>query len=265
MNGPERIEQAIRMTNTVGHPALAAFITAGFPQREGFVDLIDRVATAADIVEIGVPFTDPMADGVTIQRSSQVALADGVTLRWILEATRAATCTTPLVLMSYLNPLLAYRIERLATDAVSAGVSGFIIPDLPFEESESIRDVFDKAGLALIQLVTPVTPEDRLGQLCRASRGFVYAVTTTGITGGGGGSDFEAAARYLQSVKDLSPIPVLAGFGIRSAAQLNTVAEHTHGGIVGSALIEVLDRGDDPVAFLRSLRPSVSQENGDRK
>ena len=264
MNGQERIEQAIRTTHAAGHPALAAFITAGFPRREGFAELIDTIAGAADVVEIGVPFTDPMADGVTIQHSSQVALSAGVTLHWILETIRKVTCTTPLILMSYLNPLLAYRIDRLAADAVTAGVSGFIIPDLPFEESESIRETFEAAGLALIQLVTPVTPEDRLARLCRASRGFVYAVTMTGTTGKGGDTVFEGAADYLKRVQALSPIPVLAGFGIRQASQLTTVAEHTHGGIVGSALIEVLDRGDDPVAFLRSLRPSLPDPRGER-
>jgi tryptophan synthase alpha chain len=184
VTGAERIEQAIRTRNSAGQTALVAYLTAGFPAREHFHQHLTAIAEYADIVEIGVPFTDPMADGVTIQRASFAALKSGVTLAWILdELEERAPHSTPLVLMSYLNPLLAFGLERLPRAAVRAGVAGFIVPDLPFEEGEEWRAALAAVGIALVQMVTPVTPPPRLGKLCAASHGFVYAVTMTGTTG----------------------------------------------------------------------------------
>jgi len=262
--GASAIEDAIRAVNESGRPALSAFLTAGFPDCESFLPLLRDVAAEADLVEIGVPFSDPMADGVTIQRSSRVALEAGVNLPWILDSVQQLPRSAPLVLMGYLNPFLAYGLERLAENAAKAGVSGLIVPDLPLEECAPLRDAADSAGLALIQLVTPVTPADRLGTLCEASRGFVYAVTMTGTTGSkksaaSAGASFDD---YLRSVRDASKLPVLAGFGIRSAEQLARVGEQAHGAIVGSALIETLERNEDPVAFLRGLRGGKATDEG---
>ena len=210
---------------------------------------------AADVIEIGVPFTDPMADGATIQRASFAALADGVTLPWILETLRAAPSrgTTPIILMSYLNPLLAYGLERLPRAAAAAGVAGFIVPDLPFEESADLGQALDREGLALVQMVTPVTPDARLATLCAAAQGFVYAVTMTGTTGKSAAVPTDVLA-YMDRVKRVSPVPVCAGFGIRSREQVALFGGHVDGVIVGSALVETLERGEDPGAFLESLR-----------
>ena len=237
-------------------PALVAFITAGFPDPDGFLPLLAEVAEAADAVEIGVPFTDPMADGVTIQRSSQAALASGVSLTWILEqlAGRDFELASPVLLMSYLNPLLAFGYDTLAARALEAGVSGFIVPDLPYEEGAPFRDALDTHGLALVQLVTPATPPDRLGTLCRSSQGFVYAVTRTGITGGAADLP-QTAVEYLANVSAASDLPVCAGFGVRSRKQVEEIGKHADGVIVGSALIEALERGESPGAFLTGLRP----------
>ena len=237
-------------------PALVAFVTAGFPDPNGFLRLLAEVAEAADAVEIGVPFTDPMADGVTIQRSSQAALANGVSLGWILDqlAARDFELASPVLLMSYLNPLLAFGYDALAARAVEAGVSGFIVPDLPYEESAPLRDALQAHGLALVQLVTPATPPDRLRALCQSSQGFVYAVTRTGITGGA--ADFpQEAAEYLAAVSAASDLPVCAGFGVRSRDQVEKIGNHADGVIVGSALIEALERGESPAEFLAELRP----------
>ena len=255
--GSTHIERSIRTAATGGRPALAGFLTAGFPQMASFADLVDAVASVVDVVEIGVPFTDPMADGVTIQESSRQALRDGVNLQWILDVVRAQRHDTPIVLMSYLNPLLALGIDDLGRQAAAAGVSGFIVPDLPCEECLPVRSVLQDAGLALIQLVTPITPPDRVRHLCELSQGFVYAVTRTGVTGASSDRTSDMLD-YLDRVRAVSPIPVLAGFGIRAPSHVSTVASHVDGVIVGSALIEVLARGDDPVAFLRNLR----DENG---
>jgi tryptophan synthase alpha chain len=261
--GPSQaIADAIHAANAAGRPALVAFLTAGFPSREQFEGDLLAVAEEADVVEIGVPFTDPMADGMTIQRSSEAALAAGVTLDWILSTVAGRDWPAPLLLMSYLNPLLSLGEQGLARRASESGVAGFICPDLPFEESAPMREAFAAYDLALVQLVTPVTPEDRLRKLCAASRGFVYAVTVAGVTGGsragapGGDAapDLTEVAQYLARVREASDIPVCAGFGIRSPQQVRALAPHADGLIVGSALVETLEAGKDPAAFIRHLK-----------
>lgn len=255
MAAGDAISETIRKAKAGGRPALVAYITAGFPQRETFLQQLAAVADAADVVEIGVPFTDPMADGTTIQRSSRAALAQGVSLRWILSELSGPRAKTraPLLLMSYLNPLLAYGLERLPEDAARAGVAGFIVPDLPFEECAEVRDALAARGLALVQFVTPVTPTERIQMLSAASSGFVYAVTMTGTTGKNVAVPPEVL-EYFAHVKRISPLPVCAGFGIRSREQVERLAPHVDGVVVGSALVEVLERGADPAEFLRGLR-----------
>ena len=255
MPARDSISTAIRNRRATGQPALIAYVTAGFPKKEGFIQQLNAVAAEADVVEVGVPFTDPMADGPTIQRSSRVALEQGVSLRWILqELTRAEVKPqAPLLLMSYLNPLLAYGVDKLPDDAARAGIAGFIVPDLPFEESHELRNALDARGLALVQFVTPVTPIERMQMLCEGSGGFIYAVTMTGTTGKNVAVP-EEVLQYFERVKKISPVPVCAGFGIRSREQVQRLAPFIDGAIVGSALVEVLERGEDPAKFLRSLR-----------
>jgi len=251
----DTIAEAIRSASSHGGPALVAFMTAGFPARAGFAADLLKVGEAADVIEIGVPFSDPMADGMTIQRSSRAALADGVTLDWILAelTTLAKRLRAPLLLMSYLNPLLAHGLVRLPGEARAAGIAGFIVPDLPFEECAELRAALEGEGIALVQMVTPVTPQARLVTLARESQGFVYAVTMTGTTGKDAAVP-DAVLDYLDRVRAASAVPVCAGFGIRHAAQVARLAGHADGVIVGSALVEVLERGEDPAAFLRSLK-----------
>jgi tryptophan synthase alpha chain len=251
----DAISAAIRASVAKGRPALVGFLTAGFPTRRQFKANLAAVAAACDVVEIGVPFSDPMADGTTIQRASFVALGDGVTLTWILEElkSRAERPAAPILLMSYLNPLLKFGLDALSREAASAGVAGFIVPDLPFEESAEFARALEAQGLALIQMVTPVTPPDRLAMLCREAKGFVYAVTMTGTTG----KSAEVPADvldYMDRVKRCSTVPVCAGFGIRSREQVARFAGHVDGVVVGSALVEVLERGEDVRPFLQSLR-----------
>jgi tryptophan synthase alpha chain len=249
------ITEAIRNAKASGRPALVGWVTAGFPQRETFLQQLSAVADASDVVEIGVPFTDPMADGATIQRASRAALAQGVSLKWILAQLSGPRpkLRAPLLLMSYLNPLLAYGLERLPEDAARAGISGFIVPDLPFEECADLRAALAARGLALVQLVTPVTPTERIEMLSAASSGFIYAVTMTGTTGKNAPVSADAL-EYFTRVKRISPLPVCAGFGIRSREQVERLAPHVDGVVVASALVEMLERGEDPAAFLRSLR-----------
>ncbi len=255
MQPHESISAAIESANTEKRTGLVPFITAGYPEPAGFLDTLRAIAKVGDVVEIGVPFSDPMADGMTIQRSSYAAIENGVTLKWIFDQLESAKgqIETPIVFMSYLNPLLAFGFENLAQRALDTGVCGFIVPDLPFEECAEIRDALEAKGIGLIQLVTPATPPDRLEMLARESRGFLYAVTITGITGGDSGLPTDLAD-YLDRVSKVSPLPVCAGFGIRAAEDVVNVGKHAAGAIVGSALVEVLEKGDDPAEFLKQLR-----------
>jgi tryptophan synthase alpha chain len=251
----DTISAAIRAAAAAGRPAVVGFMTGGFPDRASFRRNLAAIGGEADVVEIGVPFSDPMADGMTIQRASFAALQGGFTLPWLLGELEQMQPRprAPLLLMSYLNPLLAYGLDRLPEAAARAGVAGFIIPDLPYEESAETRAALDRVGLALVQMVTPVTPVARLKMLCEASQGFVYAVTMTGTTGRQVAVPDEVLD-YMDRVRAVSPVPVCAGFGIRSAEQVARMKGHVDGVVVGSALVEVLERRDDPAAFLRALR-----------
>jgi len=258
MTPGEKISAAI--SSAPDGMAIVAFLTAGFPKREKFEEHLTAIGNAADVVEIGVPFTDPMADGMTIQRSSREALAQGFTLRWLLDTLQrmqrdARLPGAPLVLMSYLNPLLAFGLEKLAAEAAKSGVCGFIVPDLPYDESADFRAALADHGIALIQMVTPVTRPQRLAELCAATQGFVYAVTMTGTTGRSASVPGDVT-RYLDTVRAASKVPVCAGFGIRGREQVEQLKGHVAGVIVGSALVEVLESGQDAAAFLRALRPN---------
>jgi len=255
----DAVSAAIQAAAAKGRPALVGFLTAGFPTRLGFKDNLAAVASVCDVVEVGVPFSDPMADGTTIQRASFAALAGGVTLPWILEELGSITCrhSAPILLMSYLNPLLSVGLDSLPRKAAAAGVAGFIVPDLPFEESGDLKQALEREGLALVQMVTPVTPPERLAMLCREAKGFVYAVTMTGTTGTHQGLTSEVpleVLEYMDRVKACANVPVCAGFGIRSREQVACFAGHVDGVVVGSALVEALERGEDVRTFLRSLR-----------
>jgi tryptophan synthase alpha chain len=237
MSGHDTISAAIRSAVAQGEPALVAFMTAGYPSRERFREHLQAVAAGADVVEIGVPFTDPMADGVTIQRSSHAALAQGVSLRWIFSELEAMQrVKTPVLLMSYLNPLLAFGVARL-----------------PLDESAELQAALDACQIALVQMVTPVTKPERMQQLCAGSQGFVYAVTMTGTTGKNVAVPAEVIG-YLDRVRELASVPVCAGFGIRSREQVELLKGHVDGVVVGSALVEVLERGENATEWLQRLR-----------
>lgn len=250
-----RIEQRFAALKRAGRAGLVTYLTCGDPDAASFARILEGLPQAgADLIEIGVPFSDPMADGVTIQRASEQALRAGVTLRWILEQLEALPKQpTPLLLMSYFNPLLAYGLSSLVADAARVGVCGFIVPDLPFDEGGELARLCERDGLALVQMVTPVTTRERLAKVAAASHGFVYAVTMTGTTGHSvsGGADL---SDYLERVRRAASVPVCAGFGIRTRAQVEALRGRVDGVVVGSALVEVLERGESASQFLRSLR-----------
>ena len=249
------VETAINNAIESGQTALIPFFTAGYPCLDKFTSDLIAISEVGDVVEIGIPFSDPMADGMTIQRSSHQALQNGVNLKWIFNQIESVSekIQAPLVMMSYLNPLLAFGYEALAKRAKSVGVGCFIVPDLPLEESHDLRTALEGMDLGLIQLITPATPKQRMIELCAASRGFIYAVTMTGITGSEQGLA-PNLKNYLDQITALSKIPVCAGFGVRSAEDVKMIGCHASGAIVGSALVEAMESESDYVGFLVQLR-----------
>lgn len=252
MTGSKYIEERIKAPKASG-PALIPFITAGYPNAEDFKQTLFEISKKADVIEIGVPFSDPMADGVTIQRSSHMAIENGVTLKWIFNQLKEINLDTPIVLMSYLNPLYVFGMEELVKASLESGVDGFIVPDLPIEESKEFNDRLFEAGLALIQLVTPATPKDRIEMITNQSSGFIYAVTVKGVTGGEDALSADVTD-YLKQVQEISKIPVCAGFGIREKSDVEMLANHVDGIIVGSAIVETIEQGNSPTEFLDQLK-----------
>ena len=252
MTGSKYIEERIKAPKASG-PALIPFITAGYPNAEDFKQTLFEISKKADVIEIGVPFSDPMADGVTIQRSSHMAIENGVTLKWIFNQLKEINLDTPIVLMSYLNPLYVFGMEELTKASLESGVDGFIVPDLPIEESKELNDRLSEAGLALIQLVTPATPKDRIEMITNQSSGFIYAVTIKGVTGGEDALSSDVTD-YLKQVQEIAKIPVCAGFGIREKSDVEMLANHVDGIIVGSAIVETIEKGNSPTEFLDQLK-----------
>ncbi len=221
--------------------ALVAYVTAGDPDLAATARLLPALAAAgADILEVGVPFSDPMADGPVIQAACQRALAAGATLPGILEMLRGIRdrLTAPVVLFSYYNVLLQYGIEKLAADSVAAGIAAWLVVDMPAEEAGEIEPALHKHGLCRITLLAPTTPPDRAARLAGAAKGFVYYITVTGVTGARSELPADLAAN-LETLQKLSAVPVVAGFGISSPEQARTVAAHAAGVVVGSALVKL--------------------------
>ena len=244
-----RIDRRFAELKTEGRAALVTFLTAGDPDPETSLALVQALpAAGADVIELGMPFTDPMADGPAIQMSSQRALKAGQTLKKTLELVRAfrgSDDATPLVLMGYYNPIYVYGVDRFLRDAKSAGVDGLIIVDLPPEEDEELCLPALKAGLNFIRLATPTTDDKRLPAVLANTSGFVYYVSITGITGAAT-PDARKVAAAVARIKRHTKLPVAVGFGVRTAEQAAGIASGADGVVVGSALVSVLKGSLDP-------------------
>ncbi len=242
--------------------ALALFLTAGFPTLEATVPLVLGLEQAgADIIEIGMPFSDPIADGPVIQESSAVALNNGVTLSTIVKTVEAirATSSIPIVLMGYLNPILRYGPQHFFDDVASAGADGIILPELSLEESGHFEDSISSAGIAHIYLVTPTSSEERIRRIDEVCEGFLYCVSTTGVTGGIG---VTVSDEYLGRVKKAAvQNPVLVGFGINGPEEAARYAALTDGIIVGSALLARLswEESNKTLLWVRSLKDAIQR------
>lgn len=249
-----------------GRKALIPYITAGDPDLATTVAIMHAlVAAGADIIELGVPFSDPMADGPTIQRANERALARGVSLAAILDAVRtfrSADPSTPVVLMGYANPIEAMGVERFAERAHDSGVDGVLVVDYPPEEAEPLSSLLRARAIDMIFLVAPTTSESRMRELARAARGYVYYVSLTGVTGARN-LDLNRARGKLERLRVHTALPIGVGFGIRDAATAREVARFADAVVIGSALVETIERAArertvaEAAAFIRTVRQAM--------
>lgn len=250
------VESALRRRMEGGRKNLVPFFTAGFPNREVFLDLLRGAENiGCDAIEVGIPFSDPIADGPSIQYSNQQVLREGMSVAKALALIADSRIETPILIMGYLNPILAYGFGRFVSDARSAAVSGLIIPDLPLDAWSRAQRGMDTGCLSdeleMVLLVAPTTTDKRMSAIGGATRGFLYAVTVTGTTGAraslGPGVD-----SFLRNARSATRHPVLAGFGISNPKNARAIARHCDGVIVGSALIERIRNGSGSGAVRRA-------------
>ena len=246
-----RLESALRAG---GDLKLVAYLMAGHPHKKRSIDVGKRLAASGiAALEIGIPHSDPLADGPMIQRAGQVALEQGMTVAGALEVAAAvATEGVPVVLMTYINPVLSYDPRRFAAEAAQAGVAGVIVPDLPIEEAEPVAGWLRSASLDTVFMVAPTTPPERISAIASHTTGFVYCVTVTGITGARKELP-EGMPSLLAEVKKRTSLPVAAGFGISRQDHLKALRGHADAAVVGSAIVDEIERGGDGVALVREL------------
>jgi tryptophan synthase alpha chain len=257
-----RIQSIFSITK---QPVLNIYFTAGYPTLDSTLTVMDLLANAGvDIIEIGMPYSDPLADGPVIQESSSIAIANGMTIELLFSQLKAcrsqpALSKTGIVLMGYMNPVLQYGFNRFCADAANAGVDGLILPDLPeYEFEKEYGEIIKAYGLDFIFLVTPETSEERVRKLDSLSTGFLYAVSSSATTGGE--TSFNLVSNYLQKLQSYQlKNPVMVGFGIKDKASFDAVAANSQGAIIGSAFIKTLSNNASlnelVPSFVKSIRP----------
>ena len=264
-----RIGERFQKLAAHGRKGFIPFVTAGDPDLDTSLSILLTLADrGADVIELGVPFSDPMADGPTIQRSSQRALSNGVALADVLALARKFRDSndTPLVLFSYLNPLLSYGFERLSRDAAAAGVDGILITDAVDDEAAEFSRLLEASGLDLISLIAPTTTDERLKRIADNSRGFLYAVSRAGVTGAQQDVS-SSASKLVERARMFTDLPIAVGFGISTAEQISNVWSFADAAVVGSAIVKVIEEsiGGNPVEavdkFVSGLVPRFAKSN----
>ena len=239
--------------------ALIPYLTAGFPTPELSLEALRVVAAAgADFIEVGVPFSDPLADGPTIQRSTQAALDHGMTVARVLEQIHRAGLAIPVIVMTYLNPVLAFGLERFLREAAAAGVAGLLLTDFPVGADPTLEETVGGSPLALIRLIAPTTTADRLARAVRGARGFLYLISRLGVTGARDRVPPDLG-EHVTRVRAASPLPLAVGFGISTPAQAGAAAALADGVVVGSAVVDALGAGGPDAAgrLVRELATAV--------
>ena len=258
-----RIESKFKELKEKGKAALVTYITAGDPSLEYTPDIVSKLEeSGADIIELGVPFSDPMADGPTIQLASERALQNGTTVRGVLDVVRKVRqhSNVPIILFGYYNPFLAYGLERFSIDARDAGVDGVLVVDLPPEEAGEFKVHADKTGLNLVFLLAPTSTADRIKLVSENASGFVYLVSVTGVTGARPEMSYSLES-LVQEIKKYTRLPVGIGFGVSTPEQANGIARFADAVIVGSALVRIIEKHghsrkkllEEASLFVRSL------------
>ena len=247
----QRLAAAVRAD---GDLKLIGYVMAGHPDAKRSIEVGKRLAASGiAALEIGIPYSDPLADGPVIQRAGQAALAAGMNVSGALEVAQAVAAEgAPVVLMTYVNPVLSYDPRRFAADAAQAGVAGVIVPDLPAEESEPVASWLRSAGLDVIFLVAPTSPEERIRNICAHSSGFVYCVTVTGITGARRSLP-RGLKGMLANVRKHTELPLAAGFGISRPEHMQSLRGVADAAVVASAIVSEIDRGGDGVPLVKEL------------
>lgn len=264
MNGLEHIELTFKQVRSQNRAALMPYFTIGFPTIEKSLEVIKAISqSGADVLELGIPFSDPLADGPTIQHSTQKALEGGTTVARCLELVaelRKQGVIQPLLLMGYYNPILAYGLNDFVEEAAAAGADGFIIPDLPLEEADAMESACRNHQCALIYLVAPTSPTNRIAQIAAHTTGFLYLVSLTGVTGARESLP-ENLQVFIQRVRSTTNVPLAVGFGISTPEQARTVGQIADGVIVGSALIRTVEGAPYPskaaANFVSALRQAM--------
>jgi tryptophan synthase alpha chain len=258
----ESLAERFATVRSNGRRALVCYVTAGHPDARSSVELLQGLQDAgADVIELGVPFSDPMADGPVIQSSSQKALKAGITFGRVLEIAAQARLSIPVVLFSYLNPVLAAG-EHALEQAARAGIGGLLITDLPVGADPALEERFGQSPLDFVRLVAPTTPVSRLSEIVRHGSGFVYLISRLGVTGYR--SDVDPALRsVVGSLRTITDMPICAGFGISTPAQAVTMAREVDGIVVGSALVQAADRDiESAVRLAREMRRALDENYG---
>lgn len=258
----DRIQQLFKQKQ---HRLLSVYFTAGHPSIDQLTEIIISLDEAgADMIEIGMPFSDPVADGLTIQQSNKTALKNGMSIALLLQLLKPIRqySQVPLILMGYLNPLLKYGFEKFCNDAKDCGIDALIIPDLPLSEyHKTYHQILSRYGLKCIFLITPQTPEERVRLIDALSTGFIYMVTSSSVTGNEKGFK-EEQLHYMSRIKNMRlNNPVLAGFGISCKEDFDLVSQYVNGGIIGSRFIKTLESSEKDIKagiyqFISAIRPS---------
>lgn len=264
-NGRMQIEAAFKKAQEQRTAALMPYFTLGYPDSESSLDIIEAVAANSDLLELGIPFSDPLADGPTIQHSTQVALENGATVAGCLDIVRRLRqrgISTPACFMGYYNPIIAYGLERFVDDARTAGIQGLIVPDLPPEEATELVQYATEAGLAYIYFLAPTSNQARIEQVTSQATGFIYLVSVTGVTGARRSlhSDLES---FITRVRAQTDIPLAVGFGISTPDQAASVGALADGVIVGSALVNAVNEATEKpaaaAAFAEAFQSALSK------
>ena len=272
MNGKEKITQAFATAASEGRSALVMYVTSGYPTLDATVPVLKALAAAgADVIELGVPFSDPLAEGPTIQKSSHAALMGGTTPESCLDAVREARSEgveTPIILMGYYNPIFAYGLGEYCSAVAAAGADGLIVPDLPTPEAGPLLDECDRNGLALVPLMALTSTDESIATACQRASGFVYCVAVLGVTGARTQVD-QRVVNLVERVRTNTDLPVVVGFGISTAEHVAQVTSYADGAAIGSALINAIadSAGNEPEsaaerahAFVTSLRPGTRRK-----